>query len=55
MSLFEAGFELRCFQLLSLGAWLLGLPYQITDELEAPNLRSSRTKRSFLSDIEHFH
>jgi len=30
VSLFEVGFELRCFQLLSLGAWLPGLPYQIT-------------------------
>ncbi len=51
MSLYEVGFKLRCIQLLSLGAWLPGLPYRITGGLEAPNLCSSRTKGFFLSDI----
>lgn len=43
-SLFEAGFILRCFQYLSLHAWLPGLPSQTTGRLVAWSHRSSRTK-----------
>ena len=54
MSLFKAGFVLRCFQHLSLRAWLLGIPCQITDRLEAPKASSSRTIASFLSDTKTY-
>ncbi len=49
--LFEAPFPLRCFQRLWFNAWLLGLPCQTTDKLEASNASSSRTITSFLSDV----
>ena len=54
VSLFKAGFVLRCFQHLSLRAWLLGIPCQITDRLEAPKASSSRTIASFLSDTKTY-
>jgi hypothetical protein len=33
MSIFGSGFGLRCFQPLSAGAWLPGMPYQTTGKL----------------------
>ena len=33
MSIFGSGFGLRCFQPLSDGAWLPGMPYQTTGKL----------------------
>ena len=54
MSLFEAGFVLRCFQYLSTMAQLLCLPCQTTDRPVATILRSSRTRRFFPSDIFTF-
>jgi len=45
---------LDAFSTYQLNAWLLGMPYQTTDTLEASNHRSSRTKWSFPSDIEQF-
>ena len=38
-------FGLRCFQPLSVGAWLLGTPCQTADTPEAPARSSSRTMR----------
>ncbi len=54
VSLFKVRFVLRCFQHLSLRAWLLGIPCQITDRLEAPKASSSRTIASFLSDTKTY-
>ena len=53
VSLFEAGFTLRCFQNLSLRAWLPGLPCRTTRTLEARAARSFRTKTPFSSDTQH--
>ena len=53
MSIFGSGFGLRCFQPLSAGAWLPGMPCQTTGKLLAPAPRSSRTKGPFPSDILH--
>ncbi len=47
---FEARFVLRCFQVLSLAAWLPGtVPCRTTGTLEAPAQCSSRTDRTLLS------
>ena len=54
LSCLGTGFVLRCFQHLSLRAWLLGIPCQITDRLEAPKASSSRTIASFLSDTKTY-
>jgi hypothetical protein len=53
MSIFGSGFGLRCFQPLSAGAWLPGMPCQTTGKLLAPAPRSSRTEGPFPSDILH--
>ena len=42
--------SLDAFRTYPCSAWLLCLPCQITDKLEAPNASSSRTIASFLSD-----
>ena len=52
-SRFGARFELRCFQLFSIGAWLHGMPYRTTVRLEAPARSSSRTMRTLPSDGQH--
>lgn len=50
----RTSFGLRCFQPLSITAWLLSLPYRTTDALEAAGPCSSRTKGLFPSDTERF-
>lgn len=56
MSIFRDDFKLRCFQLLfAYDVATRQLPCRTTDKLEVTNPRSSRTKGSFPSDIEHSH
>ena len=51
--LFAGGFGLRCFQPLSLRAWLPGLPCRTTGTPEAPGARSFRTEAPFHSGTAH--
>jgi len=53
MPRFRVGFPLRCFQRLSLIAWLPSVPCRTTGKPEATDPRSSRTEGSFPSGIKH--
>jgi len=52
VSIFGSNFALRCFQCLSLGAWLHGLPCRTAVKLEAPARCSSRTRRTLPSNTQ---
>jgi len=50
VSIFGSNFALRCFQCLSLGVWLRGLPCRTAAKLETPARCSSRTRRTLPSN-----